>query len=156
MEKDRVRFPGVGAPKQDHIGIFGFAIRTGTATRSKDRRQTGDAGGVSSSVTAIDIVCPHHGADKFLCRIVQLICGLGAAEHAEISRIVPGNGFFKCRSHPIHRFIPCGRAVRTVLAHQRLGKTRFHELRHKPPKEYKKIVAPFRPESTCLGLMEPV
>jgi hypothetical protein len=125
VEKDWVRFPRVGAPKQDDVGIFRFAIRASSAARSKDRRQTGDAGRVSSSITAIDIVRSHHGADKFLCRIVQLIRRLGAAEHSEISRIVFGNGFFERRCNAVHRFIPCSGTMRAVVAHQRLGKSGF-------------------------------
>jgi hypothetical protein len=125
MKKDRVRFPGVGAPKQDDVGIFRFTIRTGAAARPEDRRQTGDAGRVSSSITAIDIVRSHHGADKFLGRIVQFVRGLGAAEHSEISRIVFGNGLLERRSNAAHRFIPCGGMMSAVLAHQRLGKSGF-------------------------------
>ena len=87
MEEDWVRFPRIGAPKQDDIGVFSFAIGTGAAARTEDRRQTGDAGGVSSAVTAIDVVCPHYRADKFLCRVVQLIRGFRAAEHPKIARI---------------------------------------------------------------------
>jgi hypothetical protein len=60
MKKDRVRFPRVGTPQQDDLRVFRFAIRTGAAARSEDRRQTGDAGSVSSPVTAIDVVRPHH------------------------------------------------------------------------------------------------
>jgi hypothetical protein len=35
----------------------------------------------------------------------------------------------------------------TVFAHQWLGQPGFHWLRHKTPKDYKKIVAPFDLES---------
>jgi len=121
MEKDGVGFTRVGAPEQDRVSVFSFTVRTGTAARSKDRRQTGDAGRMSSSVAAIDVVCPHHGADKLLRRIVQLIRGLGTAEHPEIAPILFGNGFLKRRSNAIQRFIPGGRAMRAVFAHQWLG-----------------------------------
>jgi len=120
-----MRFPGVGAPKQDNIGVFRFAIRTGAAARSEDRRQTGDAGGVSSTVAAINIVCHHYGADKLLRGVVQLFRGLGAAKHSEVPRIVLGNGFLKRRSNAVHRFIPCSWTMSSVLAHQRLGKSGF-------------------------------
>jgi hypothetical protein len=134
MKKDRVRFPGVGAPKQDDVGIFRFTIRTGAAARPEDRRQTGDAGRVSSSVTAIDIVCPHHGADKLLRRVVQLVRGLGAAEHPEIPRIVPGNGFPESRGNAAHGFIPRGGSMAAVVAYQWLRKARFHWFKHKTNK----------------------
>jgi hypothetical protein len=121
VKKDRVRFPRVGAPKQDHVSVFSFAIRACAATRSEDRRQTGDAGSVSSTVAAIDIVCPHHGTDKFLRYIVQLVRGLGATEHSEITPIFLGNGLLERRRNAIQRFIPCGRPMRAVFPHQWLG-----------------------------------
>jgi hypothetical protein len=134
VKKDRVRFPRVGAPKQNHVGIFRFAIRTCSAARSKDRRQTGDARGMSSSVATIDVVSPHYGADKFLCCVVQLVRGLGAAEHAEISRIVPGNGFPESRGNAAQGLVPCGRSMVAVVAYQWLRKAGFHWLKHKTNK----------------------
>jgi hypothetical protein len=125
MKKDRMRFPGIGPPKQDYISVFSFAIRACSATRSEDSRQTGDAGGVSSTVATINIVCPHHGADKLLCCVVQLVRGFGTAEHPEIAWIVFSNGLFECRDNAVHRFIPCSWTMRTVIAHQRLGKAGF-------------------------------
>ena len=121
MEKDWMGLTGIRAPEQDHIGVFSFTIRTGTAARSEDRRQTGDAGRVSSSVTAIYIVCPHYGADKLLRRIVQLIRGLGTAEHSKIAPVLFGNGLLKGGCNPVKRFIPCGRAMHAVFPYQRLG-----------------------------------
>ena len=59
MEEDGVRLAGIRSPEQNDIGVFRLAIRAGAAARTENRRQTGDAGGVSSSVTAIDVVCPH-------------------------------------------------------------------------------------------------
>lgn len=121
MKEDWMRFPRIGAPKQNHIGVFSLAIGTGAAARSEDRRQTGDAWRVSSSVAAIDIVRPHHGADKFLRRIVQLVRGLGAAEHPKIAGIILGDRPLERRRNAVHRFIPCSGAMPAVFAHQRLG-----------------------------------
>ena len=151
MEKDWMGLTGIRAPEQDHIGVFSFTIRTCSAARSEDRRQTGDAGGVSSTVTAIDVVCSHYGADKFLRRVVQLVRGLGAAEHAEIARIVPRNGSPESRGNAVQRLVPRGRTMAAVVADQWLRKARFHRFKHKTHKiDLKKIVAPFRTESTCL------
>src|ERR1700739_4610169 len=151
MEKNWMRFPGVRTPEQDDISLFSFTIRAGTAARSENRRQTGDAGGVSSAVTTINIVCPHHRADKFLRRIVQLVRGLGAAEHSEIPRIIFCNGSLKSSGNPVQRFIPSGRTMPAIFADQRLSKARFHQFKHKTTKStLKKIVALFRAESTCL------
>jgi hypothetical protein len=151
MEKNWMGLTGVRAPEQDHISIFSFTIRTGAAARSKNRRQTGDAGGVSSSVTAIDVVCSHYGADKFLRRIVQLIRGLGAAEHSEIARIVFCNGSLEGSGNPVQGFVPRGRTMPAIFPDQRLGKTTFHRFKHKNTQStLRKIVALFRAESTCL------
>src|SRR5689334_1856601 len=105
VKENRVRLSRIRSPQQDHVRIFSFTIGTCAAARSEYRRQTGDAWGVSSSVAAIDVVCPHHGADKLLRRIVQLIGGLGATEHAEIARIVPVNGSAERRGHAVHCLI---------------------------------------------------
>jgi hypothetical protein len=115
MEKNWVRFPGIGAPQQDYICLFGFTIRTGAPARAEDRRQTGDAGGVSSTIAAINVVRPHHGTDKFLRRIVELIGSFRAAEHPEIARIVPANGLFKRGGNAVHGFIPAGGTVGAIV-----------------------------------------
>jgi hypothetical protein len=88
VKENRMRFPRIRTPQQDDVGLLYFPVRACAATRSEYRRQTGDAGCVSSPVTAINIVRTHHGADEFLCRIVQFVGGFGTTEHAEISRIV--------------------------------------------------------------------
>ena len=121
MEKNRMRLTGIRAPEQDDISLFSFTIRAGSATRSKDRRQTGDAGGVSSSVTAIDIVGAHHSPDKFLGSVVQLVRGLGTAEHAKVVRIVPRNGSSESVRNAVKSFIPGCRTMLPVFAHQRHG-----------------------------------
>jgi hypothetical protein len=126
VKENRVRLSRIRSPQQDHVRIFGFTIGTCAPARSEYRRQTGDAWGVSSSVAAIDVVRPHHGADKLLRRIVQLIGGLGAAEHAEVARIVPVNGSAERRGHAVHGFIPRGWAMPAVFTDQRLSKARFH------------------------------
>jgi hypothetical protein len=151
MEKDWMGLTGIRAPEQDHIGVFSFMIRTCSAARSEDRRQTGDAGGVSSTVTAIDVVCSHYGADKFLRRIVQLVRGLGAAEHSKIARIIFRNGSLEGSGNPVQGLVPRGGTMTAVFADQWLGKARFHRFKHKTTKSMlKKIVALFRTESTCL------
>jgi hypothetical protein len=121
MEKDWVRFARVGTPKQDRVRIFGFTIRTGASARAEDRRQTGDAGGVSSTIAAINVVRPHYGTDKLLRRIVELVGGLRTAEHSKIARIVPGNGLFERSGNALHGFIPAGGTVGAIVPDQRLS-----------------------------------
>jgi len=88
VEEDGVRLPRVRPPEQDHVRFFNLAVRTGTAARPKDRRQTDDAGGVSSPVAAVDVVAPYHRANELLGNIVQLVGSLGATKHAEGPRVV--------------------------------------------------------------------
>src|SRR6185437_10063944 len=70
MEKNRVRLPRVGTPQQDDVRLFYFTIRAGSPARSEYRRQTGDAGGVSSTVAAVDVVAADHRPDKLLGHII--------------------------------------------------------------------------------------
>jgi len=76
MEKDGMSFPRVGAPKQNHVRLFRLAIGTCSASRTENRRQTGDAGGMSSPVAAINVVATDDRANKFLGDVVELVGGL--------------------------------------------------------------------------------
>jgi hypothetical protein len=121
-----MRFPRIRSPQQDYAGVFNLTVRTRPAARSEYRRQTGDAGGVSSPVTAINIVRAHDRANKFLRRVVQFVGGLGATEHAKVPRIVLRDRLVERRSDPVHGLIPGSGTMGTVLAHQRLGQTSLH------------------------------
>src|ERR1700676_4072452 len=106
MEKNWVRFPCVRSPQQNYIRVFDFAIRTGSAACPEYRRQTGDARRMSSSVAAINVVRAHDAAHEFLRRVVQLVGGLRATEHPEVSRILLRNRFPERRCHALQRFTP--------------------------------------------------
>ncbi len=121
MKKDRMRLTGIRSPKHNHVRFFGLTVGTGAAARPKHSRQTGDAGGMSSSIAAINIVRAHDGADKFLGNIIQLVSGLGAAEHAKVTRIASGKGSSECRSDSLQRFFPGSRTVDAIFADQWLG-----------------------------------
>jgi hypothetical protein len=123
MKENWMCFPRIGTPEQDNLGVFSFAIGTGAAARSEDRRQTGDAGGVSCAITTINVVRSHHGADKLLRRVVQLIGGFGATEHSKIPRSALADGLFESRGNAAHGFIPCGRTMSAIFPHQRVSKT---------------------------------
>src|ERR1700720_2713700 len=86
MEEDRMCLSRVGAPKKNKIGLRHLLIRTGGAACPEDRRQTGDAGGVSSAVATVDIVAADDRAHELLRDVVQLVRGFRAAEHAERPR----------------------------------------------------------------------
>src|ERR1700723_1647474 len=108
MEENRMRLARIRSPKQNDICIFNLAIRACASSRSENRRQTGDAGSVSSAVAAVNIVGAHDAANEFLRGVIQFVDGLGATEHAKVTRIVLRDGFVKGRGHAIHGFIPGG------------------------------------------------
>src|SRR6266481_593620 len=121
MKEDRVRLARIRSPQQNHIGIFDFTVRTGPATRSEYCRQTDDAGSVSSTVAAIDVVGPNHRAHKLLRGIVQLIGGLGAAEHAEGVWAVLLYLPLKTLDNAVQSFVPRGGAMNSIFPNQRLS-----------------------------------
>jgi hypothetical protein len=82
---------GVASPEDNEIRLLDFTVGGRPAACSKNRRQTGDAGGVSGSVTAINIVATNCRPDELLCGVVDLIGGLGAAEHPERRWAMPLN-----------------------------------------------------------------
>jgi hypothetical protein len=125
MEENGMRFPCIRSPEEDHVALFNFAIRTCTAARSEYRRQTDDAGGVSSPVTAIDIVRAHHGTDELLSYIVQFVRSLGATEHAEITRVFLLDGSPQALRDAIQRFIPGSGTMPAILSDKRLSDTAF-------------------------------
>jgi hypothetical protein len=108
MEKNRMGFAGIRAPQQNDVSLFDFAIRAGTAACSKNRRQTGDAGGMSSSVTAVYIVGAHDAADEFLRGVIYFVDGLRTAEHAEVAVVVLGDRLAKGDGYAVQGFIPGG------------------------------------------------
>jgi hypothetical protein len=116
-----MRFAGIGAPEKNKVRLRHFLIRTGGPARAEDRRQTGDAGGVSSPVAAVNVVAPDDRTDEFLRDVIQLVGCFRAAEHAESARPV----FFDLAAQPggdeIEGFLPTCRPVTVSLANQRSG-----------------------------------
>jgi hypothetical protein len=117
MEEDRVRIPRIRAPKKDYVRLFNLSIGTRAPACTEYRRQTGDARRMSSSVAAVNVVGAHDAADEFLRPVVQFVDGLGATEHAKISRVVLRDRFAERSGHTIHGLIPGRRTMRTVLPH---------------------------------------
>jgi len=108
-------FPGVRTPKKNDVRFFHFAVRAGTSSRAENRRQTGDARGVSSPVATIDVVAADDGADEFLRDVVELVGGLGAAEHAERARSVLGDFAADSFRDAVESFFPRCRTVLSVF-----------------------------------------
>jgi len=78
---------------------------------------------MSSSVAAVNVVRPYDRADELLRDVIQLVGRLGAAEHAEVARIVLRYRLSKSLGHAIECLFPAHRLVGAVLPEKRLRKT---------------------------------
>lgn len=118
-----MRFARIRAPKKNDIRFFHFAIGTGAAPRAENRRQTGDAWGMSSAVATVYVVATDDGADEFLSSVVQLIGRLGATEHAKGAGTV--NAYFRAnaRNHTIECLVPRRRPVLAIFANEGSGES---------------------------------
>jgi hypothetical protein len=106
VKEDRVRFARIGSPKKDNVRFFDLLVGVRTTAGTKDRRQTGDARGVSSAVAAIDVVTADHNAGELLRYEVHLVCRLRTAEEAKRrASMVLHNGLQTPRRE-IHSFVP--------------------------------------------------
>ena len=115
-----MRLPRVRTPQEKRPGLFCLGVRTRTAARSKDRRQTDDAGGVSSPVATVDIIAPDRRTNEFLCDVVQLVGCLGATEHAEQARVAPCGDVPECLRNTVESFVPRRWTMRPAFTNQRL------------------------------------
>lgn len=75
VEVDRVRLSRIGTPQDDEVCLFRLSIGAGSASCPEYCRQTDDAGGVSSAVAAVDVVCAHDLPCEFLRGKVDLVGG---------------------------------------------------------------------------------
>jgi hypothetical protein len=73
MKENRMRFAGIGAPEDEQIRIFSFAVGRGATASSEYRHQTGDARSVSSSITGIDVIGADHRPSELLGDEVHLV-----------------------------------------------------------------------------------
>src|ERR687893_772686 len=69
---DGVALHGVGTPAYYYVGVLELLVRGGRPARSKRCHQTGDAGGVSSTVTRVYVAVPEHLPDEPPGQVVQL------------------------------------------------------------------------------------
>jgi len=119
MEEDGMCFSRVGAPQEDHIRFFDLAVGTSPATRPENRRQTGDAGSMSSTVTTINIVAADDGAHELLRGVVQFVGRLGAAEHSKRAWAMQRHLLLKSFRGAQHSFVPRCKAVFAIFANER-------------------------------------
>ena len=115
VKEDGMSLTRVRPPEQDEVGILDLAIGTSCATRTKNRRQTDDAGGVSSAVATVDVVRANDHPGKFLGQEIQLVRGLRATEYAEGLRAVFLHRAAKAGGGAVKGFLPtCGPQVAMV------------------------------------------
>ena len=122
-------FAGVGSPHDNEVCVLHLAIGTGPPAHSKDCRQTDDAGSVSSSVAAIDVVAVHHHASELLRHIVHLVGGFRTTEKPERVASVCGFCLPKTLCSAVERLVPSRRAKRAIVADKRgreAGTVGFH------------------------------
>src|SRR5208282_5249404 len=75
VKDDGMGLTRVRPPEQDEVRILELAIGTSCATRTKNRRQTDDARGVSSTVATVDVVRANDHPSEFPRQIIQLVGG---------------------------------------------------------------------------------
>jgi len=130
MKENRMRFAGIGAPEKNKVRLRHFLIGTGGTARAEDRRQTGDAGGVSSPVTTVNVVAADDRADKFLRDVIQFVGCFRATEHAESARPVLFDLAAQLVGGEIKGFLPACRPVALRFANQRSGEPGGGDRRH--------------------------
>src|SRR5215212_10182071 len=91
---DRVALHGVGAPADYEVGVLELFVRGRRPTRAKRCHQTGDAGGVSSTVAAVYVAVTEDLAHEPARQIVELV---GRARGAESPESVDTVHFFDLR-----------------------------------------------------------
>ena len=121
MKEDRVRLARVRSPQQYKIGLFTLLVRARPAARAEYRRQPGDAGRVSGTVAAVDVVAADDAPRKLLRDEVRLVRALRAAEETERLRTVPVDDAAEAGGRPVERLVPGGRTQTSGLADQRLS-----------------------------------
>ena len=120
MEEDRVGFPGVGTPEDDHVGVLDLLVGTGTATRPEHCRQTDDAGSVSGAVTGVDVVRADGHPHELLGHEVDLVGRLRAREHARRIGAARLDGPAETGRRRIEGLIPRGRSQPAAFPDERL------------------------------------
>ena len=130
MEEDRVCFASIRTPQQDDVGLFDFFVRRRAAACSENCGQTDHRRSVSSSVTGVDVIRPHHHPRKLLGGVVHFVGRLRTAEHAEA--VHAGSNVFTSSEetfgNTIECFVPCCRHEFAVDPDHRRGQSRPRQM----------------------------
>jgi hypothetical protein len=121
MKENRMRLPGIRTPEKNHIGFFNLLIGVAAAAYPKNRRQTGDAWGVSSPVATIDVVTAHHDSGELLSNEVHFVRRLRATEQAKRLAPMLFNEGLQTASRKIQRLFPVNRAENIAVPNKRLS-----------------------------------
>jgi hypothetical protein len=130
VEENGMSFPRVRSPENDQISLFDLAIRTRSPSYTENRRQTDDAGSMSGTVAAVDVVGPDDRSSELLRKIVHLIRCLRAAEDSEVLWSMPFHRTSKSLGGTMQCLFPGSRTETAVFTNQWLGQsgfTTFHD-----------------------------
>src|SRR5215211_8308471 len=115
---DGVALHGVRSPADYEVGVLELLVRGGCSARSERCHQTGDAGGMSSTVTRVYVTVPEDLADEPARQIVELVCRAGGAKEPEGVGTVLVFDLAHLAGDKIQRLVPGSRNQLAVFAHQ--------------------------------------
>src|SRR5262249_29600369 len=121
VEENRMCLSGIRTPEKNHIGFFNLLIGITAPAYSKNRRQTGDAWGMSSPVAAIDVVTAHDDTRELLRNEVHFVRRLRATEDTKRLAPVLFNDGLEAVCRKIQRFFPTRRTQNTTIPDEGLS-----------------------------------
>src|SRR5208337_2192106 len=135
VKEDGMGLTRVRPPEQDEVRILDLAIGTSCTTRTKNRRQTDDAGGVSSTVATVDVVGANDHPSEFPGQEIQFVRGLRATEYAESLRAVFLQRAAKAGGGAVKGFFPACGPQMAIFTNQWSSKSGFAGTCHRmlPP-----------------------
>src|SRR5215208_3296319 len=113
---DGVALHGVRSPADYEVGVLELLVRGGCSARSERCHQTGDAGGVSSTVTRVYVAVPEHLPDELPCQVVELVGRARGAEGPEGVGTMLLFDLAHLARDQVQRFVPGRRNELAVLA----------------------------------------
>lgn len=125
MKEDRMRLTRVRSPKNDDVGLLDLLVRARSAASPKYRRQTDDAGGVSSSIAAIDVVAADDRTSELLRDIVHLVGSLRTAKHPVGARCAAIARVAQRGRRTVECLVPTRAAQAVAVAHQRMRQSKI-------------------------------